>query len=383
MRYTFIIILLFILSCEHHDEDTGVALTKVEEITFEAPGFVSINPPLIQLIESDSGDYIFVYNHIAKNFQFIEFPTGKLVHEVPLHFEGPNNVQRFSGGTLTNLDSIWFTFAPLGIGLMNFDGEVIFKRKIENDLFRITSLGTDSSMPLYQDGSKIFGGQPYFMNHHGMGREDIRNHQLVYSYDFRIDSAQWYDIFYPDNYWDLGKKLTDYSWAEREGKIYIAPLYDHEMQVFDMSTGKVTLRKQVKSTAIERFNYVNEMPTGMSGEVYQRAAINALKFDRYGMLLFDQYRDVFYRIFIPGFEPAEDTSIENLGLLNRSRSHWGIMVLDKDLKLLKEHIFDDFEAYPHSNFLVGKKGLYVSKNNLFNADYNEDNFRYMILKLER
>lgn len=137
MRYVFVIIPLFILGCKPHDKNKGVAFAKVEEAAFEASGFVSTNPSLIQLVESDSGDFTFVYNHIANNFQFIEFPTGKLAHEVPLHFEGPNNVKGFGGGTLTGPDSIWIASAPYGIGLINFNGEVLPKKTLKTICLRL------------------------------------------------------------------------------------------------------------------------------------------------------------------------------------------------------------------------------------------------------
>ena len=205
----------------------------------------------------------------------------------------------------------------------------------------------------------------------------IEKHQLIYSYDYLSDSAQWYDVFYPKDYWDLGKKLTYYSWAEREGKIYIAPCYDHEMQVFDMAAEKIISKKQVKSSAIDRFDYVNVLPTNPL-----EALTNTLRSDRYGGLYYDKYRDVFYRIFIPGFEPDENASLEELRHLDKSRKRWGIMVLDKELNILIEHFFEDFEAYPDANFLVGRKGLYVSMNNLFHTNYDEDRFRYMLMVLD-
>lgn len=359
------------------EKQHDIILEKIEEISFPATGFVSINPGVIYLIESDSGDYLFVYNHVPKTFQYLKFPSGELIYETPLYFDGPHNVQGFTGGRPIGQDSIWITFYPPAIGLINFKGELLSKKKIDNDLFRVTTLGTGSQTPLIRHGTKIFGAQPYFMNHHGMDKKDIEKHQLIYSYDYLSDSAQWYDVFYPKDYWDLGKKLTYYSWAEREGKIYIAPYYDHEMQVFDMATEAVAFKKQVKSSTINRFNHVNVLPASP-----HEAIINTLKSDRYGGLYYDQYRDVFYRIFIPGFEPNENASLEELRHLDKSRKRWGIMVLDKDLNILAEHFFKDFEAYPDANFLVGRKGLYVSMNNLFHPGYEEDRFRHMLMTLD-
>lgn len=377
MRYAIILVLSITIGCGRSIEQRNVSLSKVDEIAFETPGLVFVNPSVMQLVESDSGDYIFLFNHLTKSLQFLAFPTGVLSYEIPIRMEGPDNLRGSTGGTLIGRDSIWITFTPPAIGLLNFDGELILKRKIENDRIPIPILEANLQRPLYWSGSQIFGPQPHFMDHHGMGREDIKKHQLVYSYNYIEDSVEWYDVFYSDDYWDRGKKMAEYSSARREGEIYIAPLYDHEIQIFDISTGTVVGRKTVKSSHVNRFDYINEIPSSI-----EEADRNSLVHDRYGNLLYDQYRDIFYRIFLPGFEPEEDFPVKDLNMLNWSRPYMGIMILDKDLNILGEHVFNKFEVYTSSNHFVGKEGLYLSMNNLFHPDYDEDVFRYMLLQLD-
>lgn len=375
MKYIFI--LFIILGCERSVDKRDASLKKIREIKFEATGLVSVNPSVIQFVESDSGEYIFLFNHLTKSLQFFDFQNGDLSLDIPIKMEGPKNLNGSTGGTLIGRDSIWMTFVPPAIGLINFEGELLFKKKIENNLVPISILIADLEKPLFQYGSRIFGSQPHFMDHHGMGSEDIKKHQLVYSYDFMEDSIQWYDVFYADDYWDQGKKMAEFSSAKRKGEIYIAPFYDHEIQVVDMNTGNVVNRKTVKSKYINRFDYVNTIPANV-----EEADKNRLTHDRYGTLLYDQYRDVFYRIFLPGFEPEEDYPIEDLSMLNWSRPYMGVTILDKDLNVLGEHVFDKFEVYSSSNHFVGKKGLYLSMNNLFHPDYDEDRFRYMLMELD-
>jgi len=58
----------------------------------------------------------------------------------------------------------------------------------------------------------------------------------------------------------------------------------------------------------------------------------------------------------------------------------GIMVLDKDLNVLSEHVFDNWEV--HTQYLVGKKGLYVSTNNMYRDDFSDDYASYQLMVLE-
>jgi len=378
MKYVSLFIFIIFVSCGPDRENTKRAGFKiVEEFSFATDGLTNINPGITQLLETDSGSYLFIYNRFAKRFQFLDFPSGKLVKDIPMNLSGPNSVQGFTGGTVTNQDSIWITISPPGLLLMDYNGDILLKKPIPDGLFPVSSVGVNARKPLIQHGGKIFGAQPFFMNHHGMDKSDILKHQLVYSYDFLNDTVAWYNVFYSEDYWDKGKKLTRFSWAEREGKIYIAPWYDHEMQVFDLSSLSVVDRKQVKSSQINKFDYVNEFPSGGN-----EGMINNIKYDRYGFLLYDKYREVFYRIFLPGVELEEDFPMDKLSQLNNSKSYTGIMILDKDLNILGEHIFDKFEVHSDFNFLVGEKGLYVSQNNLNHPEYDEDRFRYLLLELE-
>jgi hypothetical protein len=370
--------LLFLtISCRNEEQISNIGLVKIREIELNPEGFMFGNPSIVQLIESDSGTYLFLYNHLVNKFQFLDFTEGNVIREVSLEIDGPNGVQGLSGGTLTGNDSIWITFSTPAIGLINFKGELLLKRKIQNDITPITFLTSDLQRPLFQEKHEIYGTQPYFMNHHGMHPSDIDKHQLLYSYDFEKDEINWYNVSYPNDYWRNGKKMSDFSWTKRENKLYIAPIYDHEIQVFNLETEKIIEKTQVKSPHINRFNYVNELPSGIN-----QGMINRLTYDKYANLIFDPYRDIFYRFFHPGFDLAEEKPAEELRMLNWSRPAMGVLILDKELNVLGEHLFDKNEVYTFSNYFVGKEGLYLSVNNHFRKDFNEDAFRYVLYKYD-
>ncbi|WP_228527549.1 DUF4221 family protein [Pararhodonellum marinum] len=362
--------------CKNPEKENHIKLIKVKEIELNPHELVFGNPSIVQLIESDSGKYLFLYNHLVKKFQFLDFSNGDLVREVPLDFDGPHGVGGLSGGTLTGKDSIWITFSSPAIGLINFDGKVLLKKKVENTTIPITFLTSDLQRPLIQSKHKIFGLQPYFMNHHGMDPKDIEKHQLLYSYDFIKDEIDWYDVFYPDDYWRNGKKMSDLTWTQRGNKLYLASIFDHQIQVFDISSRKVIETKEVRSRYIRRFDCVNEIPSGVN-----QGLINRLTFDKYAVLIYDPFRDVFYRFFHPGFELDDEESVEVLRTLNWSRPTMGVMILDKDLNILGEHLFEKNEVYTFSNYFIGEDGLYLSANNHFERDYTDDVFRYVLFNL--
>ncbi len=55
------------------------------------------------------------------------------------------------------------------------------------------------------------------------------------------------------------------------------------------------------------------------------------------------------------------------------------MILDNNLEVLGEHLFDNFQIEPW-NYFVGRKGLYVSTNNPNREDFDENFLRYDIIR---
>ncbi len=367
--------LIFFLSCK--PDTSKIQISHSEVITMDISNSVFTNPGTIQLVESDSGNILFLFNGIKKSLQFFEFPKGKLLHEIDVPMEGPDNLRGSTGGTLLAKDSIFFTFSPPAIGLMNFDGKLLFKKEIEDERLNIPLLEANQKRPLFQHQNTIFGAQPHFTDHHRMNAEEIFDHPLIYSFDLDADSLRWYEVYYPPDYWQNGKRRADFSWAKRKKKLYLAPIYHDEIQVFDMHSGEIVMRKPVSSPGISSFQVNNSLPSSTA-----EADLARLIHDRYGTLLYDRYRDVFYRFFFPGFEPGEKLSAEDLSNLNWSRPYTGITVIDNELNVLGHHLFDSYEVYGHANHFVGKDGLYVSINNEFHPDFDESQLRYRVVQFD-
>jgi hypothetical protein len=381
IRWTFIATIWAVLiGCDKETSKGSLQLVEVGKEVFPAKDFILVNPSSTRLIETDTSRLLFAYNHVSKTFQFIDMENGNVEKEVPLRFEGPNSVQGITGATLTALDSIWILLSrPPRLALLNFKGEIVLEKEIVNNLrtYPISYLFVYSGAPLIQYNTTIFGPQPLLEGHHQLTKADLKKYQLLYSFDFRKDGQKWYDVFYPENYWDRGKKLSDFSWTDAGKELYIAPTYDHEIQIFDMSSGVLKDRKQVKSSYIDNFNYVNEMPTGMNEGIK-----NSIIYDKYGNFLYDKYREVFYRFFNPGYELLEELTFEELSPIARSSPNTGVMVLDKELNILGEFLFGENEVHSKSNMFVGEKGLYISLNNENHPDFDEDHFRYRVIRFE-
>jgi len=375
MRIFCLLLLMITTGCKDAVEEKTLDF-KTSLFEIKLLETMPVNPRYTQLIASDSGEYLLLLNDYKDKFQFLEFPSGKIAHEIPIQREGANGISGFDAGTITKRDSLWVTNRPPSLVLTNFKGEVLKRVNIVDDQIPLTSLRSNFDRRFHQFGSKIFGAQPLFMDHFGMNKEGIQKQRLVFSLDINTGDLKWYDVFYREDYWDKGKKPSGFSWTEKDGKLYIAPWHDHEIQVFDMASGTIIQRKEVKSFHVNKFNLVNEFPP------LEKALSDLFSSDRYENFLYDKYRDVFYRIFLPSFDPEKLEEEYNQRDLEFSRPYSGVMVLDSELNIIGEHIFDKFQIYSLNNHFVGEKGLYLSVNNPFNPEYDEEMFRYLIFTPE-
>ncbi|WP_236613199.1 MULTISPECIES: DUF4221 family protein [Rhodonellum] len=362
-------------SCGQGQNKEFVLETGNLEFSIPINDLASSNPGMISIYDSDSGEHVMIYNHVIKKLQISEFPSGKLKLNIPLEFENEKRNKRFTGGTLIARDSIFVTFFPPSIGMINFEGALMYEEKLPDANYSVSHIGNGSMIPLFKSHGRIYGAQPFLMDHHRMTQEDIQKQQLVYSVSLEGDSSAWHDVFYDAAYWDQGKKLSYFSWAKRGSLIYISPFYDHQIQVFDTKTNKIVEVKEVKSKHVEKFNIVNELPGNEDESV-----MATLESSQYETFLYDKYRDIFYRMILPAFPSDQKYDIEKLRLMERSRPVTGIMVLDHELNVLTEHIFGPYEIHSSDNFLVGKDGLYVSTNNMNRPDFSDDQMRYKLLK---
>ncbi|MCH7411642.1 DUF4221 domain-containing protein [Belliella sp. DSM 111904] len=371
-------VFIMLSSCKPKINNIEFTWSHEGEVVFQASNMAYTNPGMIQYIDTDSGEFIFYYNHIAKNLQFTEFPSGKNILDIPLEFEDEKRTRNFTGATLFSKDTIGVTFFPPAIGIIDFSGELnMFEPLIEKS-FNVSHIGSGGYIPLIKEGIEIFGAQPFLMGHHQMKESDIQKQHLLYTFNLETDRFYWQDVFYKKHYWEEGKKQSYFSWARKENKIYIAPFYDHEIQVFDLISKKVILKKECKSEFINQFYMVDVFPGST-----EEATLKTIGSDQYDIFLYDNYRDVFYRILLPGYTPKNRHSIDELQMLERSRPKTGVMVLDNDLNSLGEYVFDDFEVHSSANFFVGREGLYVSTNNLNSDDFSDDNFKYRVLKIDK
>ena len=89
----------------------------------------------------------------------------------------------------------------------------------------------------------------------------------------------------------------------------------------------------------------------------------------YGDLIYDPFREVFYRITYPS--TTIEKGVKAMELIEYGRKTFSIIILDKELNKLGETLFPNY-TYNSRQLLVLPDGLYICNSHFMNPDFNDD-----------
>lgn len=141
---------------------------------------------------------------------------------------------------------------------------------------------------------------------------------------------------------------------------------DHQTRDFKILGGKSKYqRKRPKAIPKGKLNDTQYKFSAMVENIY------------YDQLLFDPFRNVFYRFFLQDIEEIkEDGKFNTFG-----DKPLVLMIFNDDFELLKEIYLGKHKYNPAKSF-VGKEGLYISKAHYKNKNYNKNSLKFDLMKLE-
>jgi hypothetical protein len=376
MNSKFILILLLALSfCKPREERNSLFVSVFD--TIKIPIDSSINPSRRnnQYILSDSGEYLAIQNKAVHGIEIFDLNTGNHEKRIGLQKDGPNRSGEVNGFRIFSHDSLLVASYPQKLMLFNFEGIKKAEFPVKDTQNDVNYISSTSEIPFLFDGKKVFGAQPFFRNFFDMTASDLGKYSHIYQLDMKSDNPQtdWLPISNPEDTWEDGKKVSQFTWTDRGDSILVSPYNDHRIWIISKKRAELMKRVNVKGINLKQFHVIKGLPAGDQG------IIEELESDRYDHLIYDQFRNVIYRFYFLGID-VNDFEIHYRNLYS-FRPKIGVIVLDSNLKIIGDHIFNTNEIESW-NYFVGKKGLYVSTNNPNRDDFDENFLRYDIIRFE-
>jgi len=329
----------------------------------------------LQYFKGDK-EYLLNASWGTNSLQIYDLQDQILTKELFFDMEGPNGIGDLFGFHVQSMDSIFLFTAPFGsrFFMVNSYGEI--KNRIDYQIPEGGGLAFVHNA--FMISPPVIRGTLLAVNHRFPANiREITSEELVkirfgYQIDLSSGETKFFNHFFPANYLNTGRKLLDYSRAHGKDKIVYSLPGDHQLyyaSAYDLPLESIEAASSHLDETLPSFQ------ADATAEDYQRYTFSS---SRYASLLYDSYRNVYYRFAFP---TISDVTADELRNLRTAPGPFVIMVFDENLKLLSEKLFEAGTYLPDNSF-VGEKGLYLSINHPDNPQNKEDQLAFELIELK-
>lgn len=151
---------------------------------------------------------------------------------------------------------------------------------------------------------------------------------------------------------------------------------------FDENIYMTSSKHEVIDKKVAKSKYIDKIDVFKSSEPnLQKMVKLQCEHASYGQIMFDKYREVYYRFVYPSAD-IDDYEGDYIDLLRSGRKAFSIMVLDKQLNVIGETLFPEYTYNPKLSFVL-EDGLYISLNHIKNPEYSDDLLRFQRIELNK
>ncbi|CAK7044219.1 MAG: hypothetical protein PARBB_02238 [Parabacteroides distasonis] len=333
--------------------------------------------------DPDGREYLTFQNDKEPQIFFYDIQTQRLAKKLELEREGSDGVGRTIGYYIKNMDEIFLTSAMTPeFYVVDGAGKLLRKMDVRkwtdfplwpfpSISFRNTSVFfVGDKVYLYQDFNRQLGFDDFLAKSPLTIMYDTLTHEVMVS-DFK------YPLIRTES--DLAEGRTcsvEFSCCrEYDGKRVIYSFgADEDLYVTNLEN-RLERKVKAKSRYIDDVTRLNMRPADIKAALRKMSEVPL-----YGNLLYDKYRDVYYRVAYP--ETEVDPSLDGGDLWQFGRSRFSIMILDKDLRVIGETLFPD-NIYISTLMFIREDGLYISDSHFLNSDFSDDELRFHRFELRK
>lgn len=341
-------------------------------VTFKLNNHTKSSINVMSLFTDSAGrEYLTFQNPGQNEILFYDIHTRELAMVVNPEVEGNNGVGFYTGYYIQSLDSIFITSYGSTITLINRDAKIIdrFPYDKAQDSILLENYCAISFVykPIINIDNKL-----YIMPSCNRWAEK----KPVCAYiDLSDRTVQAFTGFeYPtfpgaDNKAKLSGIENDVSRCFDGRRFVYAFYYDEDIYVVSPDHQSIR-RVKVKSKYIDKVKLLND---------YELTEKEMCENPNYGNLIYDKYRNVYYRIAYP--ETEIEKNVRTMELLMYGRKKFSIIILDQDFNTIGETLFPEYQ-YNSAVMFIREEGLYISTSHPMNPDYSDDKLTFKCFTLE-
>lgn len=373
--------LFFVLlaACQHSRNDVCSLMPTQDSLVFKLNPQTSVFiKTIFPYTDAHGREYLTFQNGIEPEILWYDMKTQEYVKTLCIEKEGPNGTGMFFGYLIQSEEEIYIPeIRSTIIDVVNSSGEIT--RKIKYDK---TSLGK-SAMPIMNLSFPhhmlhIVNGKLYIPQYPNLTLENImEDSPVVLMLDTISGSLNESELRFPAVMTTeemRGNKLdkTDCSSCYNGQNFVYSFFFDEDIYMVSLD-GKVQKRVKAKSNYLPKIYNGKKVPSDISQLLELICSV-----PMYGNLIYDQYREVYYRFVYPETELVKGENLKDIWDLGRSK--FSVIILNKNLDIIGETLFPE-DKYASRLFFVSKDGLYISTNFIENPHYSDDQLYFQRIDL--
>jgi hypothetical protein len=324
--------------------------------------------------DSTGAEYLTFQNARKNEILIYEMNSGKLVRKIKPPREGPDGIARLFGYYIKDLDNIYVTTMQRPrMALIDSTAKVKERIDFGKGPGELTIFYTHPISFMYQP-IVIIDNKMYIVRGVNMA---ARPNPVTVTIDMQTKEVEILPFDYPLTSVSADKtknSTTTYYFSRYFDGVNFVYSFYYDEEIYVTLPDHQSVRKiPVISKYIPKIEF-DEIKT--SGDPMK----NAVENPNYGNLIFDPYRDVYYRFAYPKNE--EDMNDNFTELWNYGRKIFSIMILNRDFQVIGETLFPEYLYNPGVVF-VREDGLYISASHFKNPEYSDDELKFVCFRLEK
>lgn len=368
------LLICFVISCKN--EKSSALYTYNLQPTGTVKSFildsdVRYNAFYLYMFDENNKEYLSFLNYRTNQILFYDFGTCEFLFKLNLHTEGPDGVAQVTGFYIKDFNNIYVsTYAYSGLLKVDTTNRIIQKIPYET-----TSTGYQV-LPSYSPSSHpyiapVFIDDKIYITQNALERFHPLDDTPL---SVMIDTVQKNSESVPLTY----GILTNKEWQSNDvmfsrifnGKEFVYSFYvDEDIIVASINHSDIR-RIKVKSKYVDN-------PAEKQEDSEKGPQLN-LELARYGDLIYDSYREVYYRFVYP--KTTLNDHINWWGKSVYGRKKFSVIILNKNFQIIGETLFPE-SIYNSYVFFVHKDGLYISRDYQMLNDQSEDYMTFELFNL--
>lgn len=376
MKIIIVLILgICLFSCHQETDQECQLKANDKKLVFELDSHTKSNPRTLFLYKDKEGkEYLTFQNDFENEIHFYDLKTQKWMFKVTPELDGANGVGKFFGYRIIDLENILLTNSDVEEIAVVDSANRLKEQLVYDKTSEGTPLKRSFSTTLFHRPIQVIGDKIYSTSR---CNRKAKINPVSITIDMKTKEINYLPFFYPKLPIEMTRaKLwgaEDNFSREFDGKRFIYSFYfDEDIYVTSIDHKNVE-RKKVKSKYIDKLHMLDDFG--------QHTMLDKCENEEYGALIYDPYRNVYYRIVHPKVEIEKKLKRQEvIELIDYGRKNFSIIIMDENFNVIGETLFPDY-TYNCNVMFVHKDGLYISASHAFNENYTDDNLIFQCFEL--